>query len=279
MKRDLHALADGRFDLVVAGGGVVGAAIARDAARRGLSVALIEARDFATGASEGMSHFVHGGIRYLTTGQIGQVRNSLRERATWIRAAPHQIVPQACITPMVGMKPYEAAGFRGIVALFNLLGGRNVLPPGERPPTRLSSTEAIRQEPAIDQPGLAGALVYHDCRVDEPERVVLGLLKDAALHGAVIANHVSCIGISHGRGRVSGVDAHDAIGGGVLHIHARAFINATGPWAAHLAGRLLHGQREAELTLSRGVHIVVEPIARSHSLNLVGRREHATVLP
>ena len=279
MKRDLDALADGRFDLVVAGGGVVGASIARDAARRGLRVALVEADDFAHAASEGMSHFVHGGIRYLATGEFGQVRKSLRERATWMRIAPHQIVAQPCLTPIAGKSRFEGVALAAAVHLFNVLGGRNVLPRDARPPVRLTAAEAVRAEPAVEQAGLTGALVYHDCRVDEPERVVVGLLQDAAAHGAVIANHARCLSLRTEGGKVGAVEVRDEIGGGTLTIRAEALVNATGPWAEVLASQLLAGQAQVALTLSKGIHVVTGPVAATHSLNLAGHHEHATVLP
>jgi len=279
MQRDLAALAERSFDLVVAGGGVVGAAIARDAARRGLAVALVEAEDFACAASEGMSHFVHGGIRYLATGEFSQVRHSLRERAIWMHTAPTMVVPQACITPLAGKSRFEAVQLGIGVHLFNLLGGRNVLAPGARSPVKLSARDAVRAEPAIDQSGLTGALVYHDCRVDEPERVVLAVLKDAVAHGAVVVNHAACAGLAVAAGRVTGVEVKDGLSGATIHVRAGALVNATGPWAESVATRLLTGQRQARLTMSKGIHIVTGLIARTHSLNLAGDHEHATVLP
>ena len=278
MQRDLAALADQSFDLAVIGGGVVGASIARDAARRGLSVALVERDDFAAATSEAMSHMVHGGIRYLAHAEFGQVRLSLAERATWRRIAPHQVTVLPCMAPLAGSLSHRLA-LRAAVMLFNALGGKNVLGRDERVPLLLDRTAALAAEPAIDQPGLSGALLYHDCRVDEPERVVLGLVKTGWHAGAIVANHLECEGLALRNGKVEGIVARDRIAGGSLTIRARCVVNATGAWAASTASRLLAGQRQAALTLSKGIHLIVPGIARHHSLTLAGRGEHGFAMP
>jgi glycerol-3-phosphate dehydrogenase len=278
VKRDLAALAHGSFDLAVIGGGIVGASIARDAARRGLAVALVEREDFGSATSEAMSHMVHGGIRYLAQGDTRQVRLSLAERAIWRRIAPHQVSVQPSMMPLTGSLSHRLAMRAGIM-LFNALGGRNVLPRRERFPLVLGRKEALSAEPAIDQPGLTGALIYHDCRVDEPERVVLGMVKSAWYAGATVANHVECEGLLVRGGKVEGVAVFDRIGGERFPIRAAAVLNATGAWAGIVASRLLTGQKQAMLTLSKGIHLVVPPIASHYALTLAGKHEHGFVLP
>jgi glycerol-3-phosphate dehydrogenase len=278
VKRDLAALEDRRFDLAIVGAGVVGAAIARDAARRGLGVALIDGQDFAAATSEAMSHMVHGGIRYLAQGEFGQVRLSLAERAVWRRIAPHQVSLLPCMVPLAGGFSHNFA-LRAGVMLFNALGGRNVLAPGERVRLALDRAGALAAEPAIEQPALKGALVYHDCRVDEPERVVLGLAKSAWHAGAVVANHVACDGLVLRGGKVEGIAAIDRIGGGRLTIRTACVVNATGAWTGIVAGKLLSGQKQAALTLSKGIHLVVPQFVRRHALTLAGKGEHGFVLP
>ena len=122
MKRDLAALASGAFDLLVIGGGVVGACIARDAARRGIKTALIEQNDFAAAASEAMSHTIHGGIRYLATGQIGLVRTGLDERAKWARNAREFVTGQTWLLPLTGGR--RGWQNRAGVALYQWMSGR-----------------------------------------------------------------------------------------------------------------------------------------------------------
>jgi glycerol-3-phosphate dehydrogenase len=277
MKRDLATLDGREFDLAVIGGGVVGASIARDAARRGLSVALIEKDDFAAAASEAMSHLVHGGIRYLAQAQLGMVRQSLAERAVWRTIAPLHVRAQPCLMPIAGKGMAGTAVMRSAVGLFNLLGGREGAPAGSR--SWLDAKAAVAAEPALEMPALAGALAWHDCRVDEPERVVLTLVKDAAGRGAAVANHLECTKLVTRNGRLVGVAAEDRINGGRVELRVRAAVNATGPWAAVLAGQLLSGQKAARLTVSKGIHLVVGPIVQGAAINLTGKGEHGFVLP
>jgi len=277
MKRDLAALDGPQFDVAVIGGGVLGASIARDAARRGLSVALVEMDDFAAAASEAMSHLVHGGIRYLAQAQLGMVRQSLAERAVWRRIAPLHVRSQPCLMPVAGKGLAGTAMMRSAVGLFNMLGGREGAP--ERGRSWLDARAAIQAEPALEMPALRGALAWHDFRVDEPERVVLALVQDAAGHGAAAANHLECMSLLLRNGQVTGLVAADRIGGGRVEIRARAVVNATGPWAATVAARLLSGQKAARLTVSKGIHLVAGPIVHAAAINLAGKGEHGFVLP
>lgn len=277
--RDVGAFERDAFDVLVVGGGVVGACIARDAARRGFSVALVEAGDFSCATSEAMSHQVHGGIRYMAQGRFGHLRQSLAERATWMRVAPHQVVPQPCLTPIVGSSWTKVLGMRAAVELFKAMGGDNVLPPGEQRGSYLDAAAAIAAEPAIAMAGLVGALRYHDCRIDEPERIVLGVITDAVAHGAVVANHVACTGLVLQGGKVAGAVLSDRLTGSNGQLRAGMVVNATGAWAGALADRLVPGQKSVRLTLSKGIHIVAGPLAKRHTFNLSGQGEHASILP
>jgi len=278
-RRDVAALEQHSFDVAVIGGGVIGASIARDAARRGLSVALVEAGDFCAATSEAMSHFVHGGIRYLAQGQFGHLRQSLAERAVWRKIAPHMVSLQPCLTPVAG-KGFAATGMmRAAVGLFNLAGGRNILPSGEAQGSWLDAAETVHLEPVLEMPGLRGALLYHDCRIDEPERIVLALLQDAAVHGAVVANHVEATGLDAGNDRTLGARIRDRIGEGEGFVRAAVVVNAAGAWSARLADRFIPGQKGVTLTLSKGIHLVTDAFAATHALNLAGRGEHAAILP
>lgn len=268
MRRDLAALEDREFDLVVIGGGVVGACTVRDAARRGLSTALAEADDFACGASEAMSHFIHGGIRYLAEGRIGTVRRALAEREIWLRTAPQFVVPQPFLLPFE--KGRSSITLRLGTALFEMLGGKGF-------GRRLGPDEAAAAEPVLE--GMGGALLYQDCRIDAPERAVIAILKDAAAHGAVIANHAEAVGLSANNGGVTGLAVRDGLGGGLIHIRAKAVLNATGAAAQSVAEMLAPGQKQVRLTLSKGVHLVTQPFLKTHALAFSGRGEHAALSP
>ncbi len=269
MKRNLSDLTARSFDLAIIGGGIVGAAIARDAARRGLTVALVEQNDFACAASEAMSRMIHGGIRYLAQGRISLVREALAERTIWQITAPDFVKDQPFIAPLArGVAAWQV---RAGVALYQRLGGRRS--------SVLSASEAVALEPCLAGPELAGAVTYDDARVDEPDRLILAMLQDAAAHDAGIANHVKCLGLVSTGGKVCGIEVVDELTGAPFPIRAGLVVNATGPWAQNVADLLLPGQTQARLTASKGIHILTESMTLSHALALSGKGEHGFILP
>ncbi|HHZ10341.1 MAG TPA: FAD-dependent oxidoreductase [Rhizobiales bacterium] len=265
MKRDLGALDSQSFDVLVIGGGLVGASIARDAARRGLSVALVERDDFACGASEGMPRLVVGGIGHRLPRRPGALRRTLAEGAVWSRIAPHRVAPQRCMVPVTTRNPARSAAMRLAVDLYRRAGAGS-LPVLDRSAERIGAAEAVDLEPAINQPALRGALVYTDWRIDEPERLVLALLKDAVTHGAVVANHAECDALVYLNGKLSGARVFDRIGGAWLEAWSSVVVNATGAWCEATAARLLGDERGGRTRLSREVRIITQAIAREHAL-------------
>jgi glycerol-3-phosphate dehydrogenase len=271
MKRDLDALATTSFDLAVIGGGVIGVATARDAARRGLKVALLERDDFASAASEAMSHLIHGGIRYLAQGHLRQVSRSLSERAIWRRIAPDHVAPLHFLMPLIGKSARSRWALAAGTRLFEALGGNGF-------GRLLSPAEAIAAEPALDLPGLQGALRYSDCRLERPEYLVLAMLADGAGHGMVAANHAEAAALDKDD-RVWRLTVRDHVGGASFRLRALAVANISGPWAAQLATRLVPGQRAARLVASKGIHLVTRAVTSSHAIALSGNGEHGFVAP
>lgn len=269
MERNINKLEAGIFDLCIIGGGVVGACIARDAARRGLSVALVEMNDFASAASEAMSHTIHGGIRYLAQGRVGLVREALKEKAVWLATAPDFVREQKFIMPLGG--GLGALKMKTGIALYQRLGGRRAV--------FYSAAAALALEPCLARPGLTGAAVCDDARIDDPERLIIAILQDAAAHGAVIANHAECAGLICGNGRIAGISVNDRLTGATLQVRAAHIVNASGPWAEKLANRLLPGQKQARLTASKGIHILTPPISRICAVAVSGKGEHGFVMP
>lgn len=268
MKRDLAYLASQRFDLLVIGGGVVGACVARDAARRGLATALIEQEDFACAASEAMSRTIHGGIRYLAAGQMALVRSGLKEQAIWRRIAPDFIAAQDWLVPHYGA--WRDTRNRFGAALYQWIAGRGA--------KHLSRREALDREPVLEAGDLTGASVYQDYHVAEPHRLVIALLEDAEANGAVMANHALATALTWRNGRVAGATALDRLSEGAFDIRANMVVNATGPWAQVLAGTLLPGQGTARVIGSKGIHIIVPGFTRQ-ALALSGAGEHGFVVP
>ncbi|HEX6015261.1 MAG TPA: glycerol-3-phosphate dehydrogenase/oxidase [Geminicoccaceae bacterium] len=275
MERDLPALARGEFDLVVIGGGVFGAAATLDAAQRGLKVALVERTDFAGATSAHSFKMIHGGIRYLQHGDVRRVRHSARARAAFLRVAPHLAHPLPIVVPTYGRGMRGKTVLRLGMAAYDLLTAdrnRGIADRTRRIPNGrfLGRDEVLRRYPGMDPYGLTGAGVFCDGQMHNPPRLVLAFVQSAAEAGAVCANHVEATGLLQRAGRVTGVQARDALTGDRLEVRARFVLNAAGPYAeAVLAGGLGRGLAPAT-PFSRDAYFVVRrPLVEGdHALTL-----------
>jgi glycerol-3-phosphate dehydrogenase len=251
-------MAGQNFDIVVVGGGVTGTGAALDAATRGLSVALIEARDYAAGASSKSSKLIHGGLRYLEMLDFGLVREALRERRLLLtELAPHLVRPVPFLWPLTHRwleRPYVGAG----LLLYDTIGGRKAVPRARH----LTKTGALRLAPALNPDAFVGAVQFYDAQEDDA-RMVAFLARTAAAHGAALATNVRMDGLladggqAGDGGRVTGVRARDLLDGTDLLIRGRHVVLAAGAWTS---GRGTSGGADrAELRVrpSKGVHIVI----------------------
>jgi glycerol-3-phosphate dehydrogenase len=242
----LRSLASDLFDVLVVGGGATGAAIARDAATRGLRVALCDRGDFAAETSGHSSKLIHGGIRYLEQGHLPLVFEALAERARLMRAAPHLCRPLEFLYPAYRGQAPSLATLSAGVALYDALAMW-------RPPTRsrrLEVDEIYRLAPLLRTAGLTGALSYVDCQTDDA-RLVLEHVLDAESSGATAASYVELSAPGRRRRHVSRLTATDRHSGETFTITTRAVINATGPFSDTFRG----GGRVLRPTL--GAHLVV----------------------
>ncbi|MFF5077509.1 glycerol-3-phosphate dehydrogenase/oxidase [Actinoplanes sp. NPDC000266] len=252
----LATMASGdELDVLVVGGGVVGAGAALDAATRGLSVGLLEARDFASGTSSRSSKLIHGGLRYLEMLDFGLVREALRERGLLIqRLAPHLVRPVPFLYPLhhrAWERMYVGAG----IALYDTLAlsGWGAGLPRHR---HLSRTEALKAFPALRPDSLVGAIRYFDAQVDDARHTMF-LVRTAAAYGAQVAARTEVIAFLREGRRVVGVRARDTETGAELEIRARTVINATGVWTSDIQS-LMKGERgQFKITASKGIHLVV----------------------
>ena len=232
MIRNPDELAGRTFDVLVLGGGVYGLTIACDAAERGLSVALIERDDFGCGASFNHLRTIHGGLRYLQSLDIGRARESVRERRTIARIAPHAVKPLPFALPLYRSftrgKLAMRLGFcldrlvsvgrnRGVPASHRLPGGRVY-----------SRGSAIQHFPGLKRQALTGAAVWYDYLTVEPDRLTFSWAKAGAGHGAVLVNHMEAVELLKEGGRVAGARARDTIGARTIDVSARVTVNATG---------------------------------------------------
>jgi glycerol-3-phosphate dehydrogenase len=244
-------LSEETFDLVIIGGGVVGAGAALDAATRGLRVALVEARDLASGTSSRSSKLFHGGLRYLEQLEFGLVREALRERELVLtRLAPHLVKPVSFLYPLTHRlweRPYVASG----LLLYDTMGGARSVP-GQR---HLTKAGALRMMPALKRDALIGAVRYYDAQADDA-RYTLTLARTAAHYGAVVRSSTQVTAFLREADRVCGVRVRDAENGAETEVRAHAVVNATGVWTDDLQ-RLSGSRGRFRVRASKGVHIVV----------------------
>ena len=246
----LHALAARRFDLLVIGGGITGCGIARDAALRGLSVALVEMNDFASGTSSRSSRLIHGGVRYLEHGHLHLVFEASAERRRLLRLAPHLVHPLAFTWPVYERARIPRWKLGAGLALYDVLAlFRNV-----KRHRRLDRDQVLESEPNVRRDGLRGGAQYYDAATDDA-RLTLANAIGAAEAGAVVVNHAEATALRFDGGRVSGATVRDTIGSRVVEVTAGAVVNATGPWSDEV--RQLEGDRGSAVRGSKGVHIAV----------------------
>ena len=252
------------FDLLVIGGGIVGAGIARDAAMRGLRVALIERGDFAGGASSKTSKLIHGGLRYLEQGRLRLVAESLRERRILRTIAPQLVWPATLAIPVYRgdvRAPWKiACGLR----LYDLLAGRGGL-------TRhrlLSPRRAVQYEPRLNPDGLRAMGTYVDCQMDDA-RLCLANILQAVAFGAVCVNYVTLLAFQKTAGRLTGAFVEDRPTGERFSLSARVVVNATGPWSDAVR-RLSVPHAGTRLAPTKGIHVVV-PRLCAHPLFVQAR--------
>ena len=283
MKRNLRRLADETFDLLIVGGGITGACVARDASLRGLKVALIERDDFANATSAHNSKLVHGGLRYLRNFELKLVRESLKERRIWQRIAPHLVHPLPFLIPLYDGGLRGRATLSAGLTLYDLLSyDRTWL---EDPDQRLAghswlgASDALAQEPVLERPGLTGAFAYYDAQMYSPERLALECLIDADAHGAALANYVEAKALITRRNRLEGVSAIDKLGDARLDIRAEVTLVATGPWSDIFLATVLGRPASHKILRSKGIHLLVPSITRERALTMATASGHFFVLP
>ncbi len=246
----LLRLASETFDLLVLGGGITGCAIARDAALRGLSVALVDKGDFASGTSSKSSKLVHGGLRYLEQRQLRLVFEGTNERALLMRVAPHLVRPLEFLVPSYEGDRHGLMVLDAGLWIYDALS--KFSSPRRHRTHRAPRIHAL--EPALNTHGLKGGILYYDCITDDA-RLTLENLLDAISLGAVAANHLRATKLERDTGKFAGAEVHDEIDGDKFSVRAKVVVNATGPWCDEI--RQLTGEQPI-LHTSKGVHVVVD---------------------
>jgi glycerol-3-phosphate dehydrogenase len=274
MQRELPALADSVYDLLVVGGGIQGACVAWDAAARGLSVALVEKGDFCSATSANSLKIIHGGLRYLQHADFKRVRESMRERACLMRIAPHLVHPLPVLIPTYG---HMTRG-RGVLALAlivndlialdcNRLGDpQKCIPRGHL----ISRDECLRLLAGIHRQDLTGGAIFYDAQVYNSERLVLAFLHSAERAGTKLANYVEVTGFLREGDCVIGVDATDLLTGDRFDIRARTVVSTCGPWANRVLGRLTGHRVQHGVCFAKAFNLVTQPLFHTYAVGIPG---------
>jgi glycerol-3-phosphate dehydrogenase len=253
-RADLDRLTETAWDIVIVGGGIVGAGALLDAATRGLKVTLIEQDDVASGTSSRSSRLIHGGLRYLQQVQVGLVREALAERSRLLRNAPHLVSLQPLLFPIYGVPVFSNVFYDAGLTLYDILGARH--DGGWH--RRLSVEETVAVVPALRRRGLRGGLLYHD-GVEDDARLTLAVLRTALADEAqpLALTRIQARGVrtDAAHGTLQALRARDLTSGADLEIRTRAVVDATGVWAADPKHQFSSGS--TRILPSRGAHLVV----------------------
>jgi glycerol-3-phosphate dehydrogenase len=268
-------MAEHELDVLVVGGGVVGAGSALDAVTRGLTTALVEARDWASGTSSRSSKLIHGGLRYLEMLDFGLVREALTERGLLLdRIAPHLVRPVPFLYPLqhrVWERPYVGAG----IAIYDAMAYTSGTAHGLRHHRHLSRKHALREAPCLRKDSLTGAIQYWDAQVDDA-RHTMTVVRTAATFGALVANQAQVTGFLRQGERVTGAAVTDLETGDTFEVRAKQVINATGVWTDDTQA-LADTRGQFHVRASKGIHLVVPRDRLPSTTGLILRTEKSVL--
>lgn len=283
MVRDIQSMSQKAYDVLVIGGGITGAFVAWDASLRGLRVALIDKGDFGAATSAATSKLIHGGLRYLKTLEVGLVRESLQERRIMEIIAPHLVYPLPFVFPAYGW------GMRGLPAVISAMVFYDTLSydrrwvndddkkiPGHE---KYSAEEILELEPVLDDKDLKGGVIYYDCQMYNPERLTLEPILSAVEYGADAANYVKAEDLLITGEKIEGAHVRDLLNEKEYDIRANVTVNATGPWADLMLGKI-RGKKHHGLIRSKGIHIITRSLHKDHAIVLqTASGRHFFIIP
>ena len=271
----LAAMTERELDVLVIGGGVVGAGSALDSVTRGLSTALVEARDWASGTSSRSSKLIHGGLRYLEMLDFALVKEALHERSLMLdRTAPHLVRPVPFLYPLthkVWERPYVGSG----ILLYDIMANatrRGAHVPHHR---HLSKRRAKREAPCLDPASFTGAIQYYDAQVDDARHVVT-IVRTAASYGAMVANRTRVVALLREGERVTGAEVEDLESGARFKVHAKQVINATGVWTDDTQS-MADARGQFHVRASKGIHLVVPRDRLQSNTGMILRTEKSVL--
>jgi glycerol-3-phosphate dehydrogenase len=273
------------YDVIVIGGGITGAAVAYDAASRGLAVALVEKDDFGSKTSAATSKLIHGGLRYLENFELFLVRESLRERRILENIAPNFVypIPNMIIINNKEMEKKKILLKMGMI-LYDLLSFDKAFTKdkSKKLPLHksLSKLDTIKREPALNSKTLKGSIVYYDCASISPERLTLAFIKSAEAKGADIANYMEVTGFKVKDKKMEGVELVDKINNRKISIKGKLTINCAGPWADRVLSLTGTKDHKEVLRRSEGIHIITKKIAEEYLItSSTPKGRHIFIIP
>ncbi len=264
MKRSLLTLSRSSYDVAIIGGGIYGASVAREAASRGLKVALVEQGDFGNATSANSHKIIHGGLRYLQHGDFRRMRESIRERSAFMRIAPHLVFPMPFLIPLYKNKGKGKGMFLGALTLNDIIGfdRNNKLPLDKHLPNGhlLSKEECIERCPCLAHPDLTGGAMYYDSQMYNPNRFILALLHSACSEGADVANYVRVTGFLRRGNAVTALSVIDETTSQRFEIEASMVVNCAGPWVASILNSCGVQERHSDSRLTKAMVLVTRSI-------------------
>jgi glycerol-3-phosphate dehydrogenase len=260
MKRDFKSISGKTFDVIVVGGGIVGAGIARDTTLRGLDTLLVEKEDFGSGTTSRSTRLAHGGLRYLRQLEFGLVRQDLSEREVLMHIAPHLVHPLSFLIPVHStfLNVSMALG----VTLYDVISFDKTLP-NHKYYTR---SKTLEHEPGLQVKNLQGSYIYYDCEIPFTERLNLETALSAAESGATVVNHARVTSVTREGNRFTGVEVKDQLTGEIAQAKGKMIVNAAGHWVDTIK-EMIFQKKPDYLRRTKGVHIVIPEVSK-HALVL-----------
>jgi len=270
--RNLSALSDSKFDLIVIGGGIYGTTIALDATLRGLSVAIIDQGDFGSGTSFNSAKTVHGGVRSLQRGNLREMNQFINERRTLSRLLPHLVTPLPFVIPTYQTLTRNKWLMRPYFSLYDRLSSNrnNQIDRSLRLPDSrfLSRNECLELNPMISPTKVTGGIQWFDCQMYNSDRVNLSFVLSAMKHGATAANYVEAESLIYHKKQIVGLRVLDRLGNSHFDLHGKIVLNCTGPWTNLVLKKLLPKRiRDLPFHLSKAMNFVTnKPVTTTHAL-------------
>ncbi len=278
MVRSTHRLSDKVYDIAIIGGGIYGTSIAREAALRGLSVVLVEQADFGSATSANSQRIIHGGLRYLQHGDVRRMRESIHERSTWLRIAPHLVFPMGVLVPTYKRPAHEKSVMAIALKLNDMIGfdrNHHLEPEKKLPPGRmLSPSECLEYCPDFQKDRLNGAALFYDAQARNTERLTLSLLVSAVASGAVVVNYARVIELLTKQNAIQSMAVEDLPSGRVINVRAKQFVNCSGPWTAGILEMAGFVEAPKKRNWLKAVLLLTRQLVKNVAIGVKGRSRY-----